>query len=74
MGAIPTASTKNIKVMVDFKEKCRIFYIVKGHLPNTQTIENCYDGYFERLWGNNECYYREEGFEECYRIFLMGAK
>ena len=60
--------------MVDFKEKCRIFYIVKGHLPNTQTIEDCYDTYFKRLWGNNEIYYREKGFEECYRVFLMGGE
>jgi len=63
-----------MRAMVDFKEQCRIFYIVKGHLTNAQTIEGCYGIYFERLWGNNECYYREEGFEECYRVFLMGAK
>ena len=61
--------------MINFKEKCRVFYITKGHLNVTkQTIEGCYDRYFKRLWCNVENYMREEGFEEAYRVFMLGAK
>jgi hypothetical protein len=35
----------------DFKEEYRIFYMVKGHLDATpQTVLDCADGYFKRLW------------------------
>jgi len=61
--------------MVTFKEKCRIFYIVKGHLNVTkQTIEGCYDSYAKRVWYNEEAYLAEENFEENYRVFMKGAK
>ena len=60
----------------NFKEKCRIFYIVKGHLnTSTETIEESYNGYFKRLWGNHENVYHEEGFEEAYqKKFLTSSK
>ena len=61
---------------VSFKEKCRLFYVVKGHIaPNDQTVIDSYDGYFRRMWNNNEAYVHEEGFEEEYnRVFMMGTK
>jgi hypothetical protein len=44
------------------KEACRLFYMVKGHLPNDiNTIYACY---------NNECYTHEIGFEEEYKKML----
>ena len=50
---------------VDFKECCRLFWMTKGHLnASDDTIRSCYDGYFKRLWYNNEAYIKEEGFEE----------
>ena len=53
------------------KEACRLFYMVKGHLPNDmKTIYACYEGYFKRLWNNNEGYTHETGFEEAYNQFL----
>ena len=53
--------------MVTFKEKCRVFYIIKGHLNVTKpTIEGCYDSYFQRIWYNEESYLWEKGFEEAY--------
>jgi len=34
------------------KEVYRIFYLTKGHLEVTEsTARECYDSYFERLWG-----------------------
>jgi|TARA_B110000977_G_C10973202_1_gene453125 hypothetical protein len=59
-----------------FKDKCRIFYMVKGGLKNTNvaTIEDCYEGYFKRLWGNHEATYREIGFEEHYKEFSESLK
>jgi len=61
--------------MVTFKEKCRVFYIIKGHLTTSkQTIEECYDPYFQRIWYNEESYLWKKGFEEAYRVFMMGAK
>ena len=52
----------------DFKEACRLFYLTKGHLGATpETIFSSYDGYFRRLWGNNErAEYGMNGFEEAY--------
>lgn len=52
---------------VDFKEACRLFWMVKGHL-NTEdhVIVECYDGYFKRMWYNEEGYTHEEGFEEAW--------
>ena len=55
----------------DFKEACRLFWIVKGHLNSTDdTILNSKEGYFKRLW----CKYQgedmsviEEGFEKAYQ-------
>ena len=56
---------------VDFKECCRLFWMVKGHLNTSEeTIRSSYNGYFKRLWYNNEAYIKEEGFEEAYKSFL----
>ena len=65
-----------LTMVVDFKEKCRIYYMVKGNLVglSKKQIEESYDSYFKRLWGNHEAVYREQGFEENYRVFMMGAK
>ena len=53
---------------VDFKEACRLFWLKKGHLgADDKTIISCYDGYFKRLWSNNErAEYGMEGFDEAY--------
>ena len=53
---------------VDFKEACRLFWLTKGHLlADDKTIISCYDGYFKRLWSNNErAVYGMEGFDEAY--------
>jgi hypothetical protein len=54
---------------VDFKEACILFWLVKGHLNTSEeTIMSSYNGYFKRLWGNNErTEYGMEGFEEAYK-------
>ena len=47
-----------------FKDKAKAFWMVKGHLrAHKKTIEDCYEGYFKRLWYNEEAYLAEEGFE-----------
>jgi len=56
---------------VSFKDKCKLFYIVKGHISSSdQTVIDCYDGYFKRMWGNHELCYHEDGFEEAYEKHL----
>ena len=56
---------------VSLKEACRLFWMVKGHLNTSEeTIRSSYDGYFKRLWHNEEGYIKEEGFEEAYKSFL----
>tara|TARA_B100000123_G_scaffold272107_1_gene253609 strand:- start:69 stop:257 length:189 start_codon:yes stop_codon:yes gene_type:complete len=56
---------------VSLKECCRLFWMVKGHLNTSEeTIRSSYNGYFKRLWYNNEAYIKEEGFEEAYKSFL----
>jgi len=57
------------------KEAHRLFWMVKGHLNTTEeTIYNSYDGYFKRLWNNNEAYLHEEGFEKAYQKILDKSK
>ena len=51
----------------DLKEKARIFWMVKGYIPDRKTIVSAYPGYLKRLWGNEEAYIREEGFEEAWK-------
>ena len=50
------------------KDSARLFWLTKGHLNTTnETIISSYNGYFKRLWGNNErAEYGMEGFEEAY--------
>jgi hypothetical protein len=51
----------------DFKEASRLFWMVKGHLnAEDHVIMDCYDGYFTRIWYNEEAYVNEEGFEEAW--------
>lgn len=54
----------------EIKEANRYYWIVKGHLiPKSwkeQDIQSIYDGYFKRIWCNNENYVYEEGFEKAY--------
>ena len=56
----------------DIKEACRVFWLVKGHLKSTDaTILSSYNGYFKRLWNNNErSGYGMEGFEEAYKKLM----
>jgi hypothetical protein len=71
-GAVPRASTIKACYMATFKEKCRIYYLVKGDLcrVSCKQIEESYDGYLKRLWGNHErAVYGEEGFEENFKKF-----
>ena len=53
------------------RDRYRLFWMVKGHLDvSEETIFACYDGYFKRVWYNEESYTHEEGFEEAYyKIF-----
>jgi hypothetical protein len=55
----------------DFEKECnRMFWIVKGHLIprawHPEDIVAMYNSYFERMWGNHEACYHEEGFEEAW--------
>jgi len=52
--------------MESLREKARIFWMVKGYLPEPRIVEAAYNGYFRRLWGNHENFYKDEGFEEAY--------
>ena len=56
----------------DYKEACRLFWLVKGHLNTSDdTILSSQNGYFRRLWidGSNGAPIAdyEEGFEEAYQ-------
>ena len=60
---------------VDIKEANKMFYMVKGHLipdewPDDDIVK-MYDGYFKRMWGNNEFFHCEEGFEEAWNKKLL---
>ena len=49
------------------KDAYRLFWMIKGHLnASEETILSTYDGYFKRVWYNEEAYIHTEGFEEAY--------
>lgn len=54
------------------KEANRFNWLVKGKLIDIswtdQEVEKLYHSYFERLWGNNENYIHESGFELAWKI------
>jgi len=59
--------TKAKALKINKKDAYRIFWLVKGHLNASEDcILDCYDGYFKRVWYNEESYIHEEGFEEAY--------
>ena len=65
-----TLNTYSEYMTVDYKEANKMFYMVKGHLipdewPDDDIVK-MYDGYFKRMWGNNEFLHCEEGFEEAW--------
>ncbi len=55
----------------DLKEEYRIFFMVKGHLnASPQTVMECYNGYFNRLWRDGSdggpLYEYDEQFEHAW--------
>ena len=54
------------------KEANRLNWIIKGKLIDVSwsdtEVEKTYHSYFKRLWGNNESYIHEDGFEDAYKI------
>jgi hypothetical protein len=58
------------------KEANRYFWIVKGHLiPDSWSaadVEQTLDSYMQRIWGNHEACFHEEGFEEAWYKRCVG--
>ena len=52
------------------KDAYKLFWMVKGHFASHNTVLASADGYFKRLWNNNEAYMHEEGFEEAFQKLL----
>ena len=53
------------------REAHRLFWIVKGHFSaSEQTILDSAEGYFKRVWNNNEAYLHEDGFDEAYALLM----
>ena len=54
------------------KEANRLNWIVKGKLIDKswsdKDVEATYHSYIKRLWGNNENYLHEQGFEQAWKI------
>jgi len=53
------------------KEANRFNWMIKGKLIDREwsdvDVEKTYNSYFKRLWGNNENYMHEVGFEAAYK-------
>ena len=51
----------------EYKETCRLFWIVKGHLPpihwDEAALWSIHNSYFDRVWKNEESYSKEGGLE-----------
>jgi hypothetical protein len=54
------------------EESYKVFWLVKGHfVASHKTVMDSADGYFKRLWNNNErSEYGLEGFDEAYKKVL----
>jgi hypothetical protein len=53
------------------KEAYKLYWLVKGHFANHETVMNSADSYFKRLWNNNErAEYGMVGFDEAYKKVL----
>ena len=52
------------------KEAHRRFWMIKGHLAckdwDDDALYKMHESYLKSLWGNEEAYLWEEGFEEAY--------
>ena len=35
-------------------EVAKLFFAVKGHITQMHVMRDCYDGYFKRVWYNEE--------------------
>lgn len=55
---------------LELKDACKLFWTVKGHLPGEDTILASANGYFKRLWHDEESYIHEEGWEEAFLHFI----
>ena len=61
--------------MSRLREAARLYWIVKGHIPgwlakaDEAELNRIILSYTQRLWGNNEIYLHEEGFEEAWEKF-----
>ena len=57
------------------KDAAKLFFMVKGHIPEwfhmcpTTELHRIREQYMQRLWGNEEAYLHEEGFEEAWKKF-----
>ena len=53
------------------KEANRLNWIIKGKLIDRswsdEAVEKTYKSYFDRLWGNNEQYLHEDGFQRAWK-------
>jgi hypothetical protein len=54
------------------KEANRLNWIIKGKLIDKswsdEDVEKTYHSYTKRLWGNNENYLHEGGFEQAWKV------
>ena len=62
--------------MIDkIKETARLYWMVKGHIPiwihdyPEDGLDQIIDSYTRRLWGNDEAYIREDGFDQAWLEF-----
>ena len=56
------------------RDIAKMFFMVKGHITDKKTMEESYNGYFKRMWGNHELCYHEDGFEEAYEAYQKKSK
>ena len=77
-----TLNTYSEYMTVDIKEANKMHYRVKGHLIPDEwedsDIIKMYDGYFKRMWGNNEGGHCDDDFEagipESFNVLIKELK
>jgi len=53
------------------EEAYKLYWLVKGHFSDHETVMDSADSYFKRLWNNNErAEYGLDGFNEAYKKVL----
>ena len=68
----PQSNTSPVQSEKHLKQCYRLLWIIKGHINMSEAdVLAAYEGYFKRVWYNEESWVSEEGFEEAWEEYQL---